>query len=290
MRGDVDRAVERLSRLQHGAWSRRQVLAAGASGSLIDRRLRSGAWVRLDSGVYGSPAAPPTWHRSVMAAVLGGLAIAHRAVDTRVTRISGIPCVTLDQVFIDLAQVTSAERLGDALARATDLDRRLLDQVRDRYAALAPRGGRDLRNLRTVLEQLGAGDGITESELERRMRRLFTRPEVPPITWQASFPGRVPGPRRVDGLIEAWRIVLEGDGRAWHTRVDDFERDRRRDQAAAAAGHLTLRYTYNQISTDPDWCLATLLDAGASRAFLDVGGIDRRPATAGAPNLNRRTG
>ena len=114
---------ERLARSQHGAWSRRQAFDAGASESLIDRRLRSGAWLRLDAGVYGSPAAPPTWHRSVIAAVLaepwavashrsaavlhglegfrpgrpevtilpganarGRLAIAHRGVDTRASR------------------------------------------------------------------------------------------------------------------------------------------------------------------------------------------------------------
>jgi very-short-patch-repair endonuclease len=116
-----------------------------------------------------------------------------------------------------------------------------------------------------VLDRFGAGPGIDESELERRMRLLFTRPEVPTIRWQAAFPGRVAGPQRVDGVIAPWKIVIEGDGRAWHTRVDDFERDRRRDQSAAAAGYLTLRYTYNQITTDPEWCLSTLLQTGATR-------------------------
>ena len=94
---------------------------------------------------------------------------------------------------------------------------------------------------------------------------MFTDPRVPRIHWQAAFPGQETGPRRVDGLVERWRIVLEGDGRAWHTRVDDFERDRRRDQAAAAAGYLTLRFTYHQIVREPERCLSTLIDAGARR-------------------------
>jgi len=302
MAASVDHAIAPLARAQHGAWSRRQALDAGACPSLIDRRLRTGTWLKLDAAVYASPAAPATWHRSIMAAVLAepwalashrsaavlhqlagfrpgrpeisirpganarsGLAIAHRAVDTRGTTVDRIPCVTLDQVFVDLAPHTSERRLGEALARRVDATPRLLDAVRDRYCLLAPRGGRNLQRLRSVLDQFGVGDGPDETELERHMRLLFTRPDVPPIRWQADFPGRLAGPKRVDGLIEAWRIVLEGDGRTWHARVDDFDRDRRRDQAAAAAGYLTLRYSYHQVVNEPEWCLATLLAAGAQR-------------------------
>jgi hypothetical protein len=300
---DADQAIARLARRQHGLWTRQQALTAGASGSLIDRRLRSGAWLQLDRAVYGSPAAAPTWHRSVMAAVLaepdavashktaavlhglhgfrggrpvvtvppganvrGRLAIVHRGVDVRTTVIDQIPCVTIEQVFIDLAPKTSVRRLREALARATDATPDVLDAVRDRFCELAPRGGRQLGRLRAVLEEFGAGEEVKESVLERSMRGLFTRPGIPPIRWQAPFPGRDPGARRVDGVIPDWSVVLEGDGRSWHTRIDDFERDRRRDQASAAAGYLTLRYTYHQIVREPAWCVDTLLEAGTRRA------------------------
>lgn len=298
----ADDVVARRARSQHGAWSRRQALAAGASESLIERRLRTGGWLRLDTAVYGSPGAPPTWGRSIMAAVLaepwavashrsaavlhnlegfrpgrpeitirpgasarGRLAIAHRGIDVRTTKVDHIPCVTADQVFVDLAQVISEGRLRKALARRADSTPRILDAVRDRYCLLAPRGGRDLRPLRAVLERFGVDDEIAESVLERRMRMLFTRREVPSISWQAPFPGRAPGAQRVDGVIDDWKVVLEGDGRSWHTRVDDFERDRRRDQAAAAAGYLTLRYSYHQIVDEPSACLATLVQTGERR-------------------------
>ncbi|MEX2294019.1 MAG: hypothetical protein WD691_09560 [Acidimicrobiales bacterium] len=98
------------------------------------------------------------------------------------------------------------------------------------------------------------------------MRAVFTVPGVPPIRWQAPFPGRQAGRQRVDGLISAWSVVLEGDGRAWHTRVEDFERDRRRDSEAAAAGLQTLRFTWHQLVDEPDWTLRVLLDVGAHRA------------------------
>jgi hypothetical protein len=301
--GAVDLELAGLARRQHGLWTRTQALSAGASGSLIDRRLRSGAWLRLDTSVYGSPAARATWHRSVMAAVLaervaiashrtaaalfalagfrpgrphvtipagaharGRLSIAHRSVSLRATVVDDIPCVTIEQVFIDLAQCVSVDRLRMALARRADREPSVIDRVRDRYVELAPRGGRDLRRLRAVLDRFGSGETIKESELERLARHVLQHPELPLVVWQAPFPGREVGACRVDGLIPAWGIVIELDGRAWHARVDDFERDRRRDQAAAAAGLLTLRFTYAQIAYDPEWCLTVLREAGARRA------------------------
>lgn len=142
----------------------------------------------------------------------------------------------------------------------------MLEATRDRYATLAPRGGRNLRALRNVLDRFGGGTLPSETELERRLRALVEQPEVPPVRWQAPFPGRDPGAQRVDGLIEEWRLVIEADGRAWHSRVEDFERDKRRDAEAAAAGYQTLRFTWHQLSSDADWCWNVLLGTGAARA------------------------
>ena len=126
-------------------------------------------------------------------------------------------------------------------------------------------GGRNLRRLKASLLRFGAGELPEESELERRMRLVFGVATIPPIEWQAPFPGREPGLRRVDGLVRDWSLVLEGDGRAWHTRVDDFERDRRRDAEAAAAGLQTLRFTWYQLVDEPAWVRGIVIEAGAHR-------------------------
>ena len=196
----------------------------------------------------------------------GRLALAHRGVDVATTRVDGIPVVTLSQAFVDLAQVVGEPRLRKALADKARTSPAVLDAVRDRYCALAPRGGRNLRLLRAVLERFGAGAAPNESELERVLRLALNDPRIPPIRWQAPFPGREPGTRRVDGLIDPWSLVIEGDGRKWHTRVDDFERDRRRDAEAAAAGLQTLRFTWHQVISEPAWVLATVLAVGSHRA------------------------
>jgi hypothetical protein len=300
---DADSAVAQLSRKQHGAWSRRQALAAGMTAKGILVRRRAGMWLSLDNAVFGHAAAAPTWHRSVMAAVLaepwaaashrsaavlhqlegfrpgrpevtikpganarGRLATAHRGVDVRTTIVDGIPTVTLDQVFIDLAPSVSEARLQRALSMKAHESGTLLEAVRDRYCALAPRGGRDLRRLRAVLDRFGAGDLPRRSELESVMAHVLDLPQIPSIVWEAPFPGRSPGKQRVDGLISDWSLIIEGDGRAWHTRIEDFERDRRRDAEAAAAGLLTLRFTWHQLVHESSWVQDIVLQAGMRRA------------------------
>lgn len=299
---EVDLAIARISRSQHGAWSRSQAVAVGATRSMIGTRTRLGRWIVLDTAVFGHPMSEATWERSVMAAVLaepwavashrsaavlhgltgirrgrpevtilpganarGRLSIAHRGVDVKTTRVNHIPVVTLAQCFVDLAQVIGEPRLRTALAERSNATPAVLDAVRDRYCELAPRGGRDLRPLRAVLLRFGVGELPSVSELERHLRRVLTVDDIPPVIWEAPFPGRQPGAQRVDGLIDAWSVIVEGDGRAWHTRTDDFERDRRRDAEAAAAGLLTLRFTWHQLTHEPDWVRHVVISAGAHR-------------------------
>jgi very-short-patch-repair endonuclease len=298
-----DLRLAEVARRQHGVWSRRQALDAGVTRAMMRTRLVNGLWVPLDTAVFAAIASRPTWERSVMAAVLaepwavashrtgavlhqlsgfrpgrpeitirpganarGMLAVAHRGVDVETTRINDLPVVTLAQVFVDLAQVIGPNRLQEALGDKAGTFPVALDAVRDRYCALAPRGGRNLRSLRAALERFGAGELPTETELEKRLRLVMRHPGIPSVRWQAPFPGRQPGKRRVDGLVDDWSLIVEGDGRSWHTRVEDFERDRRRDAEAAAAGLQTLRFTWNQLVDEAPWVVGTILAVGSHRA------------------------
>lgn len=66
---------------------------------------------------------------------------------------------------------------------------------------------------------------------------------------------------RVDVLIEEWKVIVEADGRAWHTRVADFEYDRWRDNEALRHGYTTVRFTWHQLVHQPRWCRTVLLAA-----------------------------
>lgn len=61
---------------QYGTITRQQARAAGVSGSMIARRLRSGEWVAVDDGVYLLPGATAHWLQRVMAACLATRGIA----------------------------------------------------------------------------------------------------------------------------------------------------------------------------------------------------------------------
>ncbi len=299
----IEGIIAAAARRQHGVWTRTQALIAGATPSMIRTRLHNGRWLRLDTAVYAERSSLPTWHRSVMAAVLaepwavashgsaavlhglvdfrrgrpqitvrpdanarGRIAFAHRGVDVETTWVDQIPVSTLAQTFIDLAPIASQARLQNALSAKADRHRAALDAVRDRYCALSPRGGRDLRRLRAVLDTFGAGDLPPISALEAKLRAVLTAPALPPVVWEAPFPGRRPGTQRVDALLPLWSLIVEADGRAWHTRLEDFETDRRRDAEAAAAGLLTLRFTWHQLTSSPDWVRSIVVDTGSHRA------------------------
>ncbi len=57
----------------------------------------------------------------------------------------------------------------------------------------------------------------------------------------------------------ATRRIVEGDGRSWHARVADFERDRARDHEAQRIGIEVSRFTMDQIRT-PGYVVGLLLE------------------------------
>ncbi len=110
------------------------------------------------------------------------------------------------------------------------------------------------------------------SVLEVALFRVLTDPRIP--AWEAqATPAWWPNDReRLDAYIPAWRLVIEADGRAWHTRSKDFERDRRRDHIALVNGCRVARFTYEQLVHEPEYVLAVLLAIGASVWAGDAAG------------------
>ena len=97
------------------------------------------------------------------------------------------------------------------------------------------------------------------------MEFILDDPRVPP--WVREFPMSIRGTEaRVDFLIPSCNLILEGDGRNWHTRRTDFENDRRRDNALAAAGYQVMRFTYSMLKTEPEECLEQVIAVANHRA------------------------
>lgn len=103
------------------------------------------------------------------------------------------------------------------------------------------------------------------TELERLLYRLLDDPRLPDYTRQMPIVfQRVNA--TVDAYIPPWRLIAEGDGRRWHTRKADHDRDRLRDNEATAQGFAVLRFTYEMLRDQPEDCLETLLRAGRVRS------------------------
>lgn len=283
MRRDVDSTAVRLARAQHGAFSRAQVMAAGADRSLIGRRLASGAWVQLDNDVFALPGNPGTWLRQLKAAELSlpgsavarkaaatlhrvdgfrpgrpelavvhgtsrrtGLASVHQTKFLETTWREGIAVTTLAQTVHDLAAVRARPPMTAVVsaALATGLD---LDDLRQRCVALGPaRPG--LSELCAAMEPYDDGNAAPTSVLEARLHAALAAAGIRGVRFQFHLPWSTErDPHRVDAAVPDRRLIFEADGRHWHAQLSAFERDRARDNKAARFGWRTVRLTWLQL-------------------------------------------
>jgi very-short-patch-repair endonuclease len=79
------------------------------------------------------------------------------------------------------------------------------------------------------------------------------------------LPGRGVAEGLVDAAYRDARVLIEADGRRWHTRMRDLKKDHVRDAEAARVGWLTLRFLYEQIVHEPDEVCAIIADVRSSR-------------------------
>ena len=301
VKAHVDAKVAAVAARQHGVFSLRQVWAVGGDADLARRRVAAGRWLRLDRGVFAIPGHPGTWEQRAMAATLGHPAAVlsgrpaaalwgldgvgrgrpqvtvprtthHRSAIATVRRSDvvqrrvreGIAVNAPALVLVELAArspVRAVAHFEDAVVKGvTDVG--LLRDVHRRWAG---RGVPGTAALGRFLESHADGDAVAESELELAGARLLTHPDIPAFEQQAPFPWAPSGPHRVDFLIPSWTMIVEVDGRVWHARLQDQDRDRARDLTAAAHGYLTIRLGYASVARDLVGTREDLIAAGRRR-------------------------
>ena len=78
----------------------------------------------------------------------------------------------------------------------------------------------------------------------------------------------------VDCVIEdPVKLILEADGRTYHERLDDMERDRKRDRRASKLGYPTFRYLYGELTQNRQAVRDEILDfiaTASARAAADA--------------------
>jgi hypothetical protein len=267
-----------LAGRQWGVVARAQVLALGFSRSWIERSLAAGRLQLLYRGVYAVGHTRLCREGRWVAAVLAcgpGAVLSHRSaaahwnlLATSATRVDvtaargrrghegvrlhrsrsldaqdtttnqGIPITTVAKTMLDLAAIVPAHRLERALAQAERL--RLYDDAALTQIIERSNGHRGRQALQEAIAQEPA---FTRSDLEARLLAL-TRQHGLPTPLVNHILAAPDHPRlEVDFCWPSHQLIVETDTYATHGTRADFEHDRRKDAALAAAGYTVLRFT-----------------------------------------------
>jgi hypothetical protein len=285
-------AMNRTCRQQSGVISRRQALAVGATENDLRRMVRRRELSRVHPGVFVNHTGSLSWEQRAWAAVLtcapaalaGASALrAHglrrhgaedlEAVELLVSadrRVVPPPGVRASRSIAFAAQVQlhlspPRQRLENAViqvaGRAAALDAAVAlaaDAVQSgrttvsrlRRCVPARRPARSLAVLADILDDIESG---AYSALERRYLRAVERAHGLPC---GARQRRVRIGRDVhyrDVEYVGLRTLVELDGRIGHEWNADRWADLERDLASAAAGNLTLRAGWRQVSNRAAW-------------------------------------
>jgi very-short-patch-repair endonuclease len=298
-----DRALDEYAARQYGVFSLQQAHKTGHTAKMIHTRVSSRTWIRLAPSVFALASAAPKWERQMAAALLSreGSIVAGRSA-AYLHGFDGFgPTKPVIMIGLDgnarspLARVIRSTRFEatDTLRKrgfvVTSEPETILTLARelspDRLESLVDwvlaRRGCTAREIHEVVECSPGMPGVGKlrpivgfrlpdayqppsTELERLLYRVLDDPRLPVYTRQ--MPMRY---ERVDATVDAyvadWRLIVEGDGRRWHNRRADHERDRLRDNEATAHGFAVLRFSYEMLRDRPSECLDTLIRTGWAR-------------------------
>ncbi len=181
--------------------------------------------------------------------------------------IAGLPVSNVPRTLVDLAAVCRVGRLAAALDDAVITQRlTTYSAVGRELTAVARRGKPHLGILVALLDKRGPGKVPPQSVLERRLFELIQTHGLPEPIRQYPHPGRLFTDGCVDAAYLEAKLIVEADGRRWHTRMKDMARDALRDAEASRAGWATLRLPYESITDEPDWTAELIADTIATRA------------------------
>lgn len=174
--------------------------------------------------------------------------------------VDGIPVTTIARTLVDLAGCRDIPlaRLATAVDDAHVSGRCRLAEVHLLYDELRRPGKRGMRRLGAVLASRGPGYVPPESVLERRLLKVLRDAGLPEPRRQYPLPWRDNAEGRVDLAYPDDRVLIEGDGRRWHARMDQMERDRRRDNEALNHGWRPYRVMWADLKEHPDRVVATV--------------------------------
>ena len=291
MGGQLRTTDQKIARIATGAWGvvdRDELVAAGVTVRMIDRRVEKGSLIPQYRGTYRVGHAAPSQKAWYMAATkaggdgafISGRSSAHamglvkgkvpapelvsrRELNiagvrcTRCRRLAredtgmwkGIPITSPARTLVDLAAVLSAEALAQACHEAGV---RYGTKPRHVEAVLKRKpNAPGAAKLRAII----AGEQkITLSKLERRfLQHLREAGLALPQT------NVVAGTRRVDCRWPEHRLTVELNSFTFHNSRLSWERDHQREREARTRGDEFRKFTWTDVYEDPTYMLGELL-------------------------------
>jgi very-short-patch-repair endonuclease len=275
--GSRDEKLVRLAAQQHGVVAYRQLVALGFTPNALRHRVDRGWLYRVQPEVYAVVPSLKTPGR-MMAAVLScgpRAALSHRAaaavwglgpwpsgaVDVSATRNrgqragvrihkverveavihEGFPVTQPMRTLSDLAATEPPPRVERAYEQADRLG--LLDVARLYEECDGRRGSRVLKRLINEAREAPP----SKNELERTLLDICTSQGIPLPRQNVGLHGF-----EVDAYWPDNNLVVELDGYEWHKTRAAFERDRERDAALASKGVRVLRFSWRQLTRQPE--------------------------------------
>ncbi|MGH9166842.1 MAG: endonuclease domain-containing protein [Acidimicrobiia bacterium] len=168
-----------------------------------------------------------------------------------VVMVAGLPTTSVSRTIVDLAAVLRPGRLERIVDHCLVSGAVGLEALNETLSRLARRGKPGVQALGEVLEARGPGLEMSESILELELVKLLTAAGLPEPVQQHPLPWRTAGAGRADLAYPDARLLIEADGRRWHTLGQAFESERRRDNLAMLAGWRVLRFTWGDIVERP---------------------------------------
>lgn len=282
----LDRSLLDLATAQGGVLTRVQLLEAGHHSTAIERDVAAGRLIRIKKGIYRAldlrqhddllraavvslpnatvshesaahllrfPVLPPlrptvTVH-SKTTHTFPGVTV-RRSTDLRpnhILRVDGLPVTNVLRTLFDLAAVLD-ERLLDAILEALLIAGRVTVPDLTAFARSLRRRGKPGA---TAIDIVLAGRQPQDATaLERLGLDVLRRGGVPSPVLQHPAPWN--DQERIDAAWPPALVGVEWDSRAWHSSVERMANDRRRDREASLAGWVILRYTWHDLTSDPE--------------------------------------
>jgi hypothetical protein len=198
-------------------------------------------------------------------------AVVHQIDDIRprhLQRITGLDISTPARAVVDIA-ATAGERHVRQLIDGLVVDKKTtIAAIAAVLRDVARPGKPGATKLGRILDDLGDGYVPAHSELEGLLFAALDDAGLPPPRRQVPLPGCGGLMGLVDSGYEEAKLLVEVDGRRWHSRQRDFVADRARDAQAARAGWQTLRFTYEQLVADPTEVAAVVSEVLQARLAL----------------------